>query len=99
MEIQFSQMDLIKKSIMIGLSIMVGLSLLLGLSISLSGCASQEEKKPVSSDKVKKWQTLADKSISINPVPPANDNKDESVLEDMAEPVETEISKSHDMKR
>jgi type IV pilus assembly protein PilQ len=96
MEIQFSQMGLIKRSILVGLSMMVGLSLLLGLSISLSGCASQEEKKPLSNDKVEKWQTLADQSISINPVPPANGHKDESVLEDMTEPVETKISKSHE---
>ncbi len=97
MQIQFSQTDLIKKGVKkeTKKSILVGLTILLGLLvfISLSGCANKEEKKPVSSEKIKKWQALAGKSISINPVPAKSGHKDESVLEDMSEPIETKTSK------
>jgi len=69
-------------------------AILLSLSISLSGCASREEKKPPREQQVKKWQALADKSVSITPVPATNDHDNESVLEDIADPVETDRSES-----
>ena len=71
-------------------------SIFIGLSIFLVGCASQEEKKPLSSEQVNQWQILADKSPAINPVPAANKDNDESVLEDLAEPVETNRPKLHE---
>jgi len=67
-------------------------SILLGFSLFLWGCASQEGKKPQSSEQVKKWQTLAEQSVPINPVPVTNVHNDESVLEDMVDPAEKEIS-------
>ena len=65
-------------------------AILLSLSISLSGCASREEKKPTTQQRMEKWQALADKSVSITPVPAVNTHKDESVLEDMVDPMETD---------
>lgn len=60
------------------------------LFILLSGCASQHEKKLQTGEQVKKWQALADKSVSITPVPAAKEYDDDSVLEDMSPPVKTD---------
>ena len=65
-------------------------SVFLCISIFLSGCASQAEKKPQTSDRVKKWQALSENSVSVTPVPARNDDDDKSVLEDRAYTQETQ---------
>lgn len=70
-------------------------SILLGFSIFLSGCATPEEKKPQTTEQAEKWQALQDKAVSITPVPTMDDHDNESVLEDMAEPVEKDRSESN----
>ncbi|SDU10505.1 type IV pilus secretin PilQ [Desulfobacula phenolica] len=70
-------------------------SVFLGMSILLFGCASPQlnEKKTQTAEQVKKWQALADKSVSITPVPVAKKH-DDSVLEDMFPPVNTDEAES-----
>jgi type IV pilus assembly protein PilQ len=57
-------------------------SFFLCISIFLSGCAAQAEKKPQTADRIKEWQALSKKAVSITPVIETIDYDDESVLED-----------------
>ncbi|CCK78871.1 type IV pilus secretin PilQ [Desulfobacula toluolica] len=61
------------------------------ISVLLSGCGSQHEKKMQTAEQVKKWQVLADKSVSITPVPALQDY-DDSVMEDISQPLKTDPS-------
>lgn len=64
-----------------------GTLLICFLIVFIAGCATKESKKPKTVNQVKKWQALADRASAITPIPSYNEQNDESVLEDMEEPI------------